>query len=333
MAEQPKLKLSDVFNLLEADESQLQPKERETLKDNLTRISKMKRKGFQFASTHYWERDEVQRKANKQATVKQLDEWQGKVKRNREARHLDFALQDKDHTSGLLEGGIGDMSSKGRSVFSSKFVEEIEKREKQQQNGLEDKMEELEMGREDRQAVRKEILKQRRLMLQQEVKAKRLKKIKSKMYRRIRKRQKAREEDQEWQTRVKEDKTFYLDELEKMERQRAEQRASLKYNTRNRFTKMLRKYGGEKAAQEVAREIHQQKKELLQKAVEMQKEYGQESSDEEGIAEFETALREETGPAGKLGAGARQKAIALLEKQFLNLDGESIRFVEFMKFD
>ncbi len=66
-----------------------------------------------------------------------------------------------------------------------------------------------------------ELLKQKHLLLYKEIKAKRLKKIKSKMYRRIRKRKKERIESANLYSRLKYDKSFALEELEKMERKRA----------------------------------------------------------------------------------------------------------------
>ena len=72
------------------------------------------------------------------------------------------------------------------------------------------------------EAVKSELLKNKHLLLYQELRAKRLKKIKSKLFRRIKKKQREREQDKALNTRISSNKEAVFEEIEKMERKRAE---------------------------------------------------------------------------------------------------------------
>ena len=51
-------------------------------------------------------------------------------------------------------------------------------------------------------------------------------------------------------------KEFYLEEIEKLERQRAEERASLRHKNKNKYTKLLKKYADKKVVQNVYKDLN-----------------------------------------------------------------------------
>ena len=82
---------------------------------------------------------------------------------------------------------------------------------------------------------------------------------------------------------------------------------------------MLKKYGGEKAAQELIRDVERRKKEVLGKALEMEKLYGRGEEEDKVVERVTEILKGKDG----LGNGkGRQEMIDLLEKEFLGEDIE-----------
>lgn len=323
-----KLRLSDIISTLDAQPTEtneaLPTKQIEELNENFKSFQKLKKNSFNFQSIDRFEREKIRRKVGRESTNSRLNEWQSQVKKFREAVQVDFtgdkqSQRAKDGLSEALSQPIGDLAGKGD--FSSLFVRRFEAKHKSTEKAIELEDQLQNKGPEDRDAVRREILRHRRLMVRDEAKAKRLKKIKSKMYRRIRRKHRERQEQRAWEERVENDREFYLEELEKMERRRADMRASTKHNKRNKFTRLLKKYGGERAAQEVMREIQGRRKEVLGKAVELEKLYGEAAGDEEEEVEakVERVLREKGGIHA-----ARQEVVDLLEQEFLAEKEETV---------
>lgn len=140
-----------------------------------------------------------------------MTEWQPIVKKNREATQLDFSenpnSQFKNFDNKLNSKQFGDMS----------FIKEINDAEK-----LVTGTEDPESTNQLSEAAKNALLKNKHLLLYQELKAKRLKKIKSKLYRRIKKKQRTREEEKVFNMKISNNKDALLEEIEKMERKRAE---------------------------------------------------------------------------------------------------------------
>lgn len=111
--------------------------------------------------------------------------------------------------------------------------------------------------------------KNKHLLLYKEIKAKRVKKIKSKNYRRLKKKQKSEEEAKQLALRLSGDKDAIIEELEKLERKRAEERASLKHRSDNKYAKLIKKYNDKKTDQQVQTSLASKRREVIRKLNEM----------------------------------------------------------------
>lgn len=98
-------------------------------------------------------------------------------------------------------------------------------------------------------------MKQKHLLLYKEQKQKRIKKIKSKMFRKIKRKKEERRQTEILHSKMQ-DKTLALEELEKMEMKRALERASLRHKNKSDYTKQLRRYAGDKSAQEAFKNLN-----------------------------------------------------------------------------
>lgn len=81
-----------------------------------------------------------------------------------------------------------------------------------------------------------QLRKQREIMFQEELKHKRLKKIKSKVYRKIRNKNKKGEDEEEGEE----------GQMERLQEERATERVSLKHRTHGKYIKQLMRYAGDK---------------------------------------------------------------------------------------
>ena len=169
------------------------------------------------------------RTINKTIVNSELTTYQPLVKKNREATNLDFrdlqtfhennkpTNEEDEFTKLAASGGLS--SHKDLSRKEAELVNKID------------------VG---------ELLKAKRLLLYKEIKQKRVKKIKSKLYHRIKKKQKERQKAAELANAMKSNQALVYEELQKMEYKRALERANLKHRTDNKYIKALKKYGGDK---------------------------------------------------------------------------------------
>ncbi|CAL1694682.1 unnamed protein product [Somion occarium] len=184
--------------------------------------------------------ERLDREAAYQQTKEEVDKWSATMKKIKEAEHLSFPLQAQPagRTSNLelaakfkptteLESAVD------RLLKSAKMREEdIAQTESLKMNHL---------SVEEVSARRAELAKMRELMFRAEAKAKRVAKIKSKTYRRIKKKEKAKiaaklgegsdDEDMNEETRMKH------------EVERARERATLKHKNTGKWAKAMRARG------------------------------------------------------------------------------------------
>lgn len=104
-------------------------------------------------------------------------------------------------------------------------------------------------------------------MFQQEIKNKRLSKIKSKLYHKIKKRQKQRAEIKAFDNM---DEEMREKELEKLAEQRAEERIGMRHKTKSKHIQHMLKYGDKKTYQQSLNDINHQRQALLKKVNAMQ---------------------------------------------------------------
>ncbi|KAK9349736.1 small-subunit processome [Lipomyces doorenjongii] len=119
----------------------------------------------------------VDRAAAYEIAKEEVGKWEDTVKRNREAEHLEFPLQ---RSGGAATADITGALDLGDELDSEKLVHGLEGREFSLAEVI---------------ARRNELRRMRELMFREEMKAKRVKKIKSKTYRKIHKRERERAQE------------------------------------------------------------------------------------------------------------------------------------------
>ncbi|KAK9375231.1 small-subunit processome [Lipomyces chichibuensis] len=119
----------------------------------------------------------VDRAAAYEIAKEEVGKWEDTVKRNREAEHLEFPLQRSD---GAATADITGALDLGDELDGEKLVHGLEGRE---------------FSLAEVAARRNELRRMRELMFREEMKAKRVKRIKSKTYRKIHKRERERAQE------------------------------------------------------------------------------------------------------------------------------------------
>ena len=183
------------------------------------------------------QQDRLDRAAASQKAKETLDRWVDTVKQNRRAEHLSFPFQDPDAGEAMgasrliptsqtrplndLESTIQSiLQESGLSTKDGKSEEKIRAFEELQTNKL---------PLEEVQARRAELRKTRELLFREEVRAKRIKKIKSKAYRRVHRKERERLAQREKDALTADGINISEDEREYNDRRRAEERMGAKH--------------------------------------------------------------------------------------------------------
>lgn len=137
------------------------------------------------------QQDRLDRVAAYDESKKELDKWVDTVKQNRRAEHVSFPLPDPDGAPSRNDKFMPVTSAKPMSALEAK-IQDIMRESGMLSKGAEDKeeqeyeeLEEQKLPPEEIQARRAELRKARDLMFREELRSKRIKKIKSKAYRRV----------------------------------------------------------------------------------------------------------------------------------------------------
>ena len=188
--------------------------------------------------------DRTSRQAARDVAVKEVTKWTPLIKRNREAETLSFPLNEvKDSTTTA--------SLAGNFAPSTELEKEVNELLKGMDEAEVAKAEELEMNAvsvDDIKARRAELAKLRSLLFFQEAKMKKAAKIKSKAYRKIKK--KEREAALERAKII--DPEMAMDEQRKAEFERARERVTLRHKNTGKWAKQARK-GDKEPVQEQLR--------------------------------------------------------------------------------
>lgn len=198
------------------------------------------------------QQDKLDRQAATQKAKEELDKWRDTVVHNRRAEFLQFPLRDPNASDPLgkntmiavqqekpqndlesaiqnilVESGLG---AKGKPGNEEAQLQEFE---------------ELKMNKipiEEVMARRADLRKARELLFREEAKAKRIKKIKSKAYRRVHRREREREAQKDQEFKDAEGIETDEDEQEKRDRKRAEERMGTKHRD-SKWAKGMKKSG------------------------------------------------------------------------------------------
>ncbi|KAF9885783.1 hypothetical protein FE257_012365 [Aspergillus nanangensis] len=191
------------------------------------------------------QQDRLDREAAYEKSKETLDRWIDTVKSNRRAEHLVFPLPDPDaqqsHRLSAAQPRTDLESTIQNILVESGLAEENGKSAEDQVQEFEE-LQARKLPLEEIRARRAELRKRRDLLFREEVRSKRIKKIKSKSYRRVHRREREKLEQKERQALL--DAGIDLDEQEREmnERRRAEARMGSKHKD-SKWAKSLKETG------------------------------------------------------------------------------------------
>ncbi|XP_060585732.1 uncharacterized protein LOC132741554 [Ruditapes philippinarum] len=246
------------------------------LKNQLRNVSKSKKTVSTPLPKH--EKEKIDRATAYETTSGEISKWDPIVRKNRKADQIQFPLEKPDFkivtTDQLvkrfqprtpLERQVAELLQGSENVIRDKGQELTPAEQKALQA----------MDVNEAKERRIELMKYRALLSYKEAKAKRQKKIKSKRYHRVLKKEKLKNEKKQLEKLQEEDPESYLDKLNQLERDRAQERVSLKHRGGSKFAKRQMIYAkfDDKARQEV--------QDMLQKSRALTKKVDVESDSEE----------------------------------------------------
>lgn len=179
------------------------------------------------------QQDRLDRGAAYDKSKETLDRWTDTVKHNRRAEHLVFPLLDNDVLSAKNNKSLVPTNlSKPFNELEATIQSILEESGLQTANGKDDEdrlreFEELETNKlsiEDVKARRDQLRMARELLFREEAKSKRIKKIKSKSYRKVHRKQREKEERLNQEALAEGGFIPSEDEIEAQDRRRAEER-------------------------------------------------------------------------------------------------------------
>ncbi|KAL1920156.1 uncharacterized protein VTP21DRAFT_1302 [Calcarisporiella thermophila] len=254
----------------------------------------------------------IQEKFNRQAAYeeasKEISRWQPIVQENRKKDHLAFPL---NRPAPVQISNAGLVSKFEATTALEKEVAEVLKAGgKEDQSAAREAME-LELNKmsvEEAQQRRKELRLMRELMFREEARAKRIKKIKSKAYRKIQKKEKMARQLAEM------DPEDVANERLKIEAQRAQERMTLRHKSTGKWAKAMLKHGmRDEGTREAVMEQLRRHDELKRKIHDLE-------SDEElsDLEQDEDEVVSDDQQAGEEEEDARQQAL----RELAELDAE-----------
>ncbi|KAF0887817.1 hypothetical protein E2562_004038 [Oryza meyeriana var. granulata] len=184
------------------------------------------------------EREKLERGVVYQASRKEVTKWEPLVKRNREAPTLYF---ENDLNLGVNTVGAIASEFKPRNEFEKKMAEIIHSTEMMEAH-KNDGAKILELNKIDMEDVRERqnrLAKMRSLLFRHEMKAKRIKKIKSRTYHRLLKKDKLKAASADFEA----DPEAAKEHAMKQEFKRAEERMRLKHKNTSKWAKRILKRG------------------------------------------------------------------------------------------
>ena len=206
------------------------------------------------------QQDRLDRAAAYEKSKETLNRWIDTVKHNRRAEHLSFPLQDPEAfaaigTTRLLPTPQSKPMTSLESTIQNILVDSglLTTDGKSQEDRIQT-FEELQTNKmpiEEVQAKRAELRKARELLFREEIRAKRIKKIKSKSYRRVHRRERDRNSQREKEALAAAGLDISEDEQEQNDRRRAEERMGARHRE-SKWAKGV-KYAGRTVWDENAR--------------------------------------------------------------------------------
>ncbi|OCH95718.1 Utp14-domain-containing protein [Obba rivulosa] len=271
--------------------------------------------------------ERLDREAAYEQTKEEVDKWKATMQRIRDAEHLSFPLQAQPagKTSNLELAAKFKPSTELESAVD-KLLKSAKMREEEIAQTESLKMNHLSM--EEVTARRAELAKMRELMFRAEAKAKRVAKIKSKTYRRLKKKEKARLAAKLGEDEDAEDED---DEEVRMKREieRARERATLRHKNTGKWAKAM------KARGELDEDQRQDIQEMLDRGEKLRRKIrGDGESDDEDESD-DNSDEDDEGAEQRIKASAFEELAGLQDSGSLpeagSKKGKSIFEMKFMQ--
>lgn len=291
----------------------------------------------------------AERVANTEIVKKVLDEWQPVVKRNREKEHLDFR-QDLGLNEFRMQAKANNQKKSTLSAFESKLANKLqaiglasEKDLIKKESALINSKDDAENGAQKPIAENEsKVAKMRQLY--GEIKARRQAKIKSKVYRSIKKRERNRMAAK--QADLEEGHSD--EEVKKADRDRAQERLTLRHRNKTKFTEKLKRYADQKEVQKMYSHLNKERKQILKKldmdvyaelaSGDSESEYANSDLEGQAVADIEAAFndddnsREDDQSGGDIVAELAKRGRANLrreaESMIAAIKGEKVQSTE-----
>ena len=197
------------------------------------------------------QQDRIDRAAAYEKSKETLNRWIDTVKHNRRAEHLSFPLQDPEAyaakgTTRLLptqqSKPMTSLESTIQSILIDTGLLSTDGRSQEDQVQAFEELQTDKLPIEEVQAKRAELRKARELLFREEIRAKRIKKIKSKSFRRVHRRERDRNAQQEKEALAIAGLCVSGDEQERNDRRRAEERMGARHRE-SKWAKGLKNTG------------------------------------------------------------------------------------------
>ncbi|KAJ8904613.1 hypothetical protein NDN08_001131 [Rhodosorus marinus] len=170
-------------------------------------------------------------------TTDVVSKWQSLVKKNREAKHLKFPMNAPPRqTPSTAQLATSYKAQNETELEIDRILKESGMLDDKKAAASED-LEMKELTKEEVAARRGELRKMKALMFYYEKKMKRIKKIKSKGYRRAHKKERMKQEEQAEKHRAENDDDYATERAIEQERERAEERMSLRHKNTSKWIK------------------------------------------------------------------------------------------------
>ncbi|XP_040180988.1 U3 small nucleolar RNA-associated protein 14 homolog A isoform X2 [Rana temporaria] len=235
------------------------------------------------------ETQKIQRVISYQSTSVEVAKWDPVVRQNRKAEQLIFPLADETLKPTPIEDKLSGW--KARTPLEMEIFNILHSNKQPITDPLLTPLEEASlkaMSLEEAKLRRAELQKARALQSFYEAKARRERKIKSKKYHKLLKKGRQKQELKEFEELRKTNPEAALEELEKLQRARIEERMSLKHQNSGKWAKsklFMAKYDEE--ARKAMQEQLQKNKELTQKVkAGSESEESEEEEEEEIVPDF-----------------------------------------------
>ena len=197
------------------------------------------------------QQDRLDRSAAYDKSKETLGRWTETVKHNREAEHLVFPLLDNDVVSAknnvqlmptTQSKPFNDLEATIQSILEESGLATTDGKDDEDHLREFEELEANKMSLEEAKARRDQLRMARELLFREEAKSKRIKKIKSRAYRKVHRKQREKEERANQEALAEGGYEMSEDELEKQDRRRAEERMGGKHKN-SKWAKAMKESG------------------------------------------------------------------------------------------